>query len=165
MQSSDDGGGDERKPGALSVHMCLPYSGRRVVGLPEECAENNGSDTRAPDASVASRLPPVTPECGDGDPGGEPEDHGHGLDSQDGKLVGCAGEATWGKDEVYDGQDGPDGGEEHKVDAMRRPRGPRGGVRIDDVGGETEDDDGEQSLHNTQRENGDFEEGHGGWVG
>lgn len=66
-------------------------------------------------------MPHAAPPRGDGDPGCEPEDHGDGFDADDGELVGCGWEARGREDEVGDGEERPDGAEEHEVDGVGRP--------------------------------------------
>lgn len=74
--------------------------------------------------------------------------------------MGSAREAARSEDEVGDGEESPDGGEEHKVYAVRRPRTPGAGMDVDNVGRQTEDDEREEGLHRSQREDGYFEESH-----
>lgn len=80
----------------------------------------------------------VSPPTGDSNPGGEPEDHGNGLDTDDGELVCCGGEAAWCECEVGDGEKGPDGAEEHEVDGIRGPTTDRAEVGINYFGGVSE---------------------------
>lgn len=123
------------------------HNGCGKEGEPDKSTEDDGSDT-----SIArSPAPPqveITPESGDGYPGGEPEDHGIGLDGADGILVGGSGETSWCEYEVGHGKKCPNGAEEHKVYAVRRPI-----PGTNDVCRKTQHDQRKDSLNGTKGEN------------
>ena len=68
-------------------------------------------------ANAAPAQYQIVLEYRQGDPAREPEDHGHGIEGQDGEFVRCRGEEARGEGEVEQGQEGPDGDEDEEVDA------------------------------------------------
>jgi hypothetical protein len=100
---------------------------KKEANIPEECSKDDGSDTAAPEGTVAD--PPFTaPPCSHGNKCGKPEYHRDKLDTGNGILMGGSREAARGDDQVGDNEKGPDGGEEHEGDASWYP----GNVCIDD---------------------------------
>lgn len=73
----------------------------------------------------------VPPKNGDGDERGEPEEHGQELDAGNSKFVRGAREARGCQGKVRDCKQGPYRCEQHEVQAVGRPAGPRIGVQAD----------------------------------
>jgi hypothetical protein len=78
-----------------------------IIGLK---AKNNSPFESSEDTCGARRTARVSPtrqqsaeEDGEGDEAGEPEEHGEGLDGQDGELVGRSGEEPGREGEVDEG--------------------------------------------------------------
>lgn len=96
---------------------------------PDESAKHNSRSSCTTYSTVAAAVD-ISPQACDGDPRGEPENHGHGLDAGNGKLVGGLREARRREDEVGNGEQGPDGAEEHKIHGAGGPGVPRarGGI-------------------------------------
>lgn len=65
-----------------------------------------------------SKAHPVAQEHGQRNEAREPEQHRQALHAQDGEFVMCdgVGEAPWDHDEVDEGEERPDGGEDEEVD-------------------------------------------------
>lgn len=83
------------------------------INSPFESSENT-SGARGT-ARVAPTGQQSAEEDGEGDEAGEPEEHGEGLDGQDGELVGRAGEEPGREGEVDEGEEGPERGEDEEV--------------------------------------------------
>lgn len=58
-------------------------------------------------------------EDGQGDKAGEPEQHGQGIQGEDGKLVGKAFKEARGEGEIRKNQQGPHGDKDHESDLGR----------------------------------------------
>ena len=56
---------------------------------------------------------------GQGDKAGEPEQHGQGIQGEDGELVGEAFKEAGGECEIWENQQGPNGDEDQKSDLGR----------------------------------------------
>jgi len=93
----------------------------KVGYIPEERPEDDSGNTAAPVGAMAADPPQITPVSGHSHERREPEQHGEELDTSDSELMGCGGEAGRGEEQVCDGKNGPDGREEHEVNARRRP--------------------------------------------
>lgn len=91
------------------------------VYIPEERSEDDSGNTAAPIGAVTANPPQITPISGNSHERCEPEQHGEELDTSDSELMGCGWEAGWGEKQVCDGENGPDGREEHEVNARWRP--------------------------------------------
>jgi hypothetical protein len=118
MQRSHNRRNHKRKP--RTVSPCR-HSRWTALYAPDERAEDDGRHARRPHRVVSRAVPDVAPPAGDSDPRREPEDHGDGFDADDGVLVRGGREAAGREREVGDGQERPDGAEEHEVDRVGRP--------------------------------------------
>jgi hypothetical protein len=67
-------------------------------------------------ARVPAAPPDIAQAGSEGDEAGEPEDHGDGLDGDDGEAVGGDGQDDGGDEEVGQGEEGPNGGEDEEGD-------------------------------------------------
>lgn len=121
MQPSHDSRSSESKPVHSSVlHRKLPLSPSHWNYSPLNSPENNGRRARTTRPASATTAN-ITPQRRNRDPSGKPEDHRDSFNGSDGILMGELGEAVGGKDEVGDGEKGPNGGEEHEVHAVGGP--------------------------------------------
>ena len=89
--------------------------GKERRNSPLESPENDRCRHELADAAPAQLQ--VVLEYRQRDPAREPEDHGHGIEGQDGEFVRGGGEEARGEGEVEQGQEGPDGDEDEEVDA------------------------------------------------
>ena len=103
-----------------------PKKNAREIDSPLKGAKHNSGGHDVTDGAPAQGE--ILLEHRQGDPAGEPEDHGDGIESEDGVLVGGGGEEARGEGEVEEGEEGPDGGEEEEVDAWGGGGGEGGGV-------------------------------------
>lgn len=159
MQRRHDGRKHERKPVLVSNHPLTSLL--QKVNSPNKSRKHDRSDALPPN----SPPPPPPPPTRHRHPSREPENHGHGLHADNRVLVGRGGEPRGCENQIGDGQQRPDGGEEHEVDGVGGPAVALGAaVEIDDVGCEAEDDDGEEGLGEAEGEDEGIEEGHGGWL-
>lgn len=94
---------------------------------------NDGSKYNSSGASTARSITAaatkVAPKRSDGDPGGKPENHSNSLNGGDGILVREARETRGSEDKVCDGQERPDGSEQHEINTVGRPSPPE---QVDD---------------------------------
>lgn len=150
---------------ATKVNLIKLESGllwRGKVYIPDECSEDDGGDTAAPEGTMAN-PPLVTPQRSNSNESCEPEDHGDELDTGDGILVGRGGETGRGEHQVGDGQQSPDGSKQHEGDAARYPcdvgiddydmvssRSGTTGLISRTVCSQTKDDDAEEHLGTTK---------------
>ena len=137
---------------------------------PKEGSEHNGSNAGVVYSAVTCPSPvDVTPQHSHSNERCEPENHGQELNSCNGELVSGAREACWSERKVCDCEKGPYRGEEHEVEAVRRPTCPWVGVLVDNwsilaveqhivgairtVGCQTQDNDSEQCLGTANAQN------------
>lgn len=110
------------KTSLQTTHISIfPFSKKDVSNkkknLPLKSSKHGGGLGARAHAAEAHAV--VQPH-GQRDEAGEPEQHGQGLDAEDGELVRGGGEAGGGDDQVHEREDGPDGDEDQIVDLRGR---------------------------------------------
>jgi len=106
------------------------HEGCRSEEQPFESSKYRGSFCSVADSAKADTI---TQEDGQRDEACEPENHGQGLGSQNAILVCGIGEARRRDDDVAEGENGPDGGEDEEVYFGRRILVPLAGPPVRDV--------------------------------
>ena len=91
-----------------------------IVSLPLNSPKHYSSSARPTSPTTAS-TPNIPPQRGNGNPSRKPKDHSDGLDCEDSPFVRKGREASGCNDEVGDGEEGPDRGEQHEVYTGRCP--------------------------------------------
>lgn len=98
-----------------NTHSTVWEKGTENSDLPLKGTKDSGSFGRRADMAKAHAI---AQEDGQRHEARKPEQHRHGLNSQDGKFVvgHGVGEAPWDDEEVDEGEDGPDTVEDEEVD-------------------------------------------------
>lgn len=74
----------------------------------------------------------IAPKRSDGNPSGEPENHGHSFERKHDIFVSHAWEVGRRENEEGDDKQCPYGAEEHEIDAVKGIAAPGGGELVDD---------------------------------
>lgn len=91
------------------------------MDIPGKGSKDDGSNTAVVEGALPANPPVATPARSYSDESRKPEDHGDELNAGNSELVGRGREAHGRKNEICNGKQGPDGGEEHKGNARWRP--------------------------------------------